>query len=121
MNRTIMDLSVLSNFELNREVAIALRLPLTSKNAEEYEQIGDALGFYDKSRSIHMLFDDYCDNPESAYQIIFNHKISTYWKGGVDDLWAARTVHTPFVTHENPLRAAMTVFVIMNDLEGKLE
>ena len=70
--------------------------------------------------SIH-YFDDYCDDPVAAYNIILENRISVYWNGGVDDNWKARTIHTPFVKDENPLRAAMIIYLIMEDLSSGAE
>jgi hypothetical protein len=113
-----MDYQSLTDFEINQQVATALGLPLYSDDAVEYEQIGDTLAYYDKDRNITTLFNDYCGTPEDAYPIIFENKISTYWNGGVDDDWKARTIHTPFVKDENPLRAAMIIFIMMQNIES---
>lgn len=76
--------------------------------------------FYDAARVIHELVEDYCDKPELAYPIIFDDKISVYWKGGADDLWCARTVHTAKVEDESPLRAAMMAFLLLRALEARI-
>lgn len=55
---------------------------------------------------------DYCNNPADAWPLIFDTKIQTYWRG---DTWGARTIHTPVIEHDNPLRAAMIVFLMMQD------
>lgn len=46
-------------------------------------------------------------------EIIEGTKINIVW--GYDDEWGARTVHTPTIKHKNPLRAAMIVFLMMNE------
>lgn len=109
----------LSFFEINKEVTLALGLPIESDEATQYEQIGDSLGYYDKDRVISILSYDYCSEPDLAYPIIFDNKISVYWNGGPNDTWKARTVHIPFVEHENPLCAGMIVFLVMSKLENK--
>ena len=113
----IKKLALLSDFEINKLVATSLGLPLTHENAIEYEQIGDTLAFYDRNRIITTMFADYCNDPEAAYSIILENKISTYWKGGVNELWIAKTAQTPAIEHENPLRAAMMTIVILGTLE----
>ena len=52
----IRDYQKLSNFEINKQVAIALGCPVESDKATEYEQVGDTLCFYDEKRTIHSLF-----------------------------------------------------------------
>jgi hypothetical protein len=107
----------LSDFEINREVALALGLTIEVDERFEKERIGDSLMYYDDRRVLHTLYEDYCDNHSLSYPIILENKISVYWNGGVDDTWFARTVHTPRVEHENPLRAALITFLMLNELE----
>lgn len=55
---------------------------------------------------------DPCNNPADAWPIILNTKIQIYWLG---DTWGTRTKHTPVIENDNPLRAAMIVFLMTQD------
>lgn len=57
---------------------------------------------------------DYCNNPSDAWPIIVENKISIVPTGG---WWRARPEKTacPEQFHDNPLRAAMIVFLIIQE------
>lgn len=56
---------------------------------------------------------NYCNNPADAWSIIFENKISIkYLEHGV---WVAEHDVIPFQYGKNPLRAAMTVFLLMQE------
>jgi len=58
---------------------------------------------------------DYCNNPSDAWPIITENKIGTRW---LSDIWKAKGNRLPAqftYTHENPLRAAMIVFLKMQE------
>ena len=69
---------------------------------------------------------DYCNNPRDAWPLIVENKISIAWNWAhVTDCsaWGTKTetrslgvCRTPVESlHRNPLRAAMIVFLMMND------
>lgn len=58
---------------------------------------------------------DFCNSWADAGPIIEKTKINLAW--GYDEKWGARTVHTPIIKHENPLHAAMIVFLMMKEAE----
>ena len=60
---------------------------------------------------------DYCNNPSDAWPIIIENRITLTPYDNEKDGWFATTDTSFFVDHMNPLRAAMIVFLIMN--EGK--
>lgn len=58
---------------------------------------------------------DYCNNPLDAWPIIIENKINVYASEGPDFMpWMAGCNHI-MVSHKNPLRAAMIVFLMMNE------
>ena len=68
---------------------------------------------------------DYCNNPDDAWPIIVEHEIDVIQNNGQDCPLATNSAVMMFrgddvfiCQHENPLRAAMIVFLKMN--EGKL-
>ncbi|MDU2846207.1 phage protein NinX family protein [Citrobacter sp.] len=122
-----MDYSKLSDFEINRAVAIAIgfhpdecdiaKRGTPSVGVEWNEDTGYATKTF-----------DYCNNPVDAWPIIVGKKLSLI---NADDKWlcvpedepvdgvTGDAVHMIYagdgVEHENPLRAAMIVFLMMQD------
>lgn len=106
-----MDYSKLSDFDINCEVLAVFspdikHMCLSADNTCFYDcgPIGD--GWYQ------IDIPDYCNNPADAWPIILDTKIQTYWRG---ETWGARTIHTAVVECQNPLRAAMIVFLLMQE------
>lgn len=60
---------------------------------------------------------DYCNNPSDAWPIIVENRISLSAYDNKNEGWFATTDTSFFIDHDNPLRAAMIVFLMMN--EGK--
>lgn len=65
---------------------------------------------------------DYCNNPADAWPIIVKHEIDVIQNNGQDCSLATNSAIMMFrgddvfiCQHENPLRAAMIVFLKMND------
>lgn len=65
---------------------------------------------------------DYCNNPADAWPIIVKHEIDVIQNNGQDCSLATNSVVMMFrgddvfiCQHENPLRAAMIVFLKMNE------
>lgn len=63
-----------------------------------------------------------CQNPADAWPIIFKHEIDVIQNNGQDCALATNSAVMMFrgddvfiCQHENPLRAAMIVFLMMND------
>ncbi|HGE8458752.1 TPA: phage protein NinX family protein [Serratia marcescens] len=92
----MIDYSKMSDFEINKRV---FKLMMTGR---DWDRQGKGLF-------------DYCNSPADAWPIIAGNEISiNYWRSGV--LEADRYgVHT--VKDKNPLRAAITVFLMMKDAE----
>lgn len=98
-----------SDFEINKAVAEYRKL-----NTIAYDRVGIVL-FDDMDAT---PFDP-CNNPADAMPIIIENKICLTI-GDSDDIWVAdttRSLESSF--NENPLRAAMEVFLMMKDAENE--
>jgi len=103
-----MDYSDLHDAEINMKVCAALGLGL-SGYARLIRQ-GDATILLDDNETLV----DYCNNPADAWPIIVENKLSMYPSGtrwGVEGFNA----DDPFYFDDNPLRAAMIVFLLMQE------
>lgn len=105
-----MDYSKLSDFEINESVSMAMLDKAANPNAK------------------YIAINDYCNSPADAWPIIVGKKLSLI---NADDKWlcvpedepidgvTGDSVHMIYsgdgVEHENPLRAAMIVFLMMQD------
>lgn len=116
-----MDYSKLSDFEINKRV-LAIKSGIKplgyAHNADER-----SAGILDVSNSYHWF--DFCNNAEDAWPIIVANNISilscrnglwhadcqAYWVDGVE--W-----QVDGQINQNPLRAAMTAFLMMQESEG---
>lgn len=87
-----MNYSELSDLDINMRVADAIE-----------KQIGKEIG---------PALPNYCNLSCHAWPIISANKISIIWRG---ESWGARTVHTPIIEDSNPLRAAMVVYLMMQE------
>lgn len=122
-----MDYKSMSDFEINREVAVIL-----NPNAEYIPEIDDATNFENgnaaqviiKTGVEGFLFDP-CNNPSDAWKIILDNGISINKWHSTDENWTADVEHpmscddfnTIEVSDKNPLRAAMICFLLMKDAE----
>lgn len=116
-----MDYSKLSNFEINKRVAdIAMNGTWHVKPSHTDNDTG---GWLYGSNGIQTYeLPDYCNNPADAWPIIVDKKICLAFDvfaephdGGV---WIAAPAYgweKERVRHDNPLRAAMIVFLMMQD------
>ncbi|MFV8904569.1 phage protein NinX family protein [Serratia fonticola] len=57
---------------------------------------------------------DYCNNADHAWPIIVNNKISLLWNCGSWSSWAGEFPDIE-VSHDNPLRAAAIVYLMMQE------
>lgn len=63
---------------------------------------------------------DYCNNPNDAWPIIFENKISLDPRKSLAKLpWMASVSDQVWATDKNPLRAAMICFLKMKDAENE--
>lgn len=99
----------LSDFEINKKVAA------------RYYQNKDFIEAYKDVEKVFVdgnLYDP-CKNPSDAMPIIIENKICLT-VGDSDDIWVAdttRSLESSF--NENPLRAAMEVFLMIKDAENE--
>ncbi|WP_423957914.1 phage protein NinX family protein [Citrobacter freundii] len=119
-----MDYSKQSDFGINNLVAIALGAKVT----ESYE-VGDsrAAVYYELDEEefcvrrgygdINCQFDP-CNNPADAWPIIVERKINIEWHEWKNSEWkpyALNNASTKSCYDNNPLRAAMVVFLMMQE------
>lgn len=118
------DYSAISDFEINRLVArsvdglhgddrtaVDCYIPSKSLLGNEAVLVDDG--------DIGWISRDYCNNPSDAWPVIVKNKLHLTTEE--DGIWSSRGYsdkHVPIdVDHANPLRAAMTVFLMMKDAE----
>ncbi|HBB9911909.1 TPA: phage protein NinX family protein [Citrobacter freundii] len=103
-----MDYSVLHDGEINMKVCSALGLGLSG-----YARIirqGDVTILLDDNKTLV----DYCNNPADAWPIIVDNSIGI--KKQSNGLWVSSRHGGMYPQyHENPIRAAMIVFLMMQD------
>lgn len=88
--------SEMSDFEINEKMSMAMR----SQSAVP--------------ESKYVVINDYCNNPADAWPIIESNKISlTYHQSRGE--WSAIFNSENISMHGSPLRAAMIVFLMMQD------
>ncbi|MEM7975225.1 DUF2591 family protein [Morganella morganii subsp. sibonii] len=100
-----------SDFEINKAVAVAL---------------GKVIGIRPDSNIIYLIGGDEliefspCNNPADAMPIIIENGISIMANWGRDGEWAATYRISIYAeNNENPLRAAMEIFLMMKDAENE--
>ncbi|MEK8410619.1 DUF2591 family protein [Escherichia coli] len=108
-----MDYSQLSDFEINKRVfkAIVGAKPLGYPHNADGRSVGN------ESNGNYRWY-DYCNNPADAWPIIEKYRISIINLD--EDEWGARGVaycKSKRAIHENPLRAAMIVFLMMQRIQ----
>ena len=105
------DYSKMSDFEINKAVAI---------NRGGYQGHVEHMkhGVKESNRDSHGIFyfeRDYCNNPSDAWPIIVANRINVYASEGPDFMpWMAGCGGF-MVSNKNPLRAAMIVFLMMQE------
>lgn len=108
------DYSELSDFEINKRVRLA---------------IGKSISYTDKGRvlilctnKVYRVFDP-CNNPADAWPLILGNKItiSPCSDDSLDEwcasAWVSGEWGTVDIWHENPLRAACIVYLMMKEAE----
>lgn len=106
-----------SDFEINCQVLATFEPDIEhmclSNDKKSFYHCGfDGNGFYETT------IPDYCNNPTDAMPIIIENDISIMANWGRDGEWAATYRISIYAeNNENPLRAAMEVFLMMKDDE----
>ncbi|WP_260864016.1 phage protein NinX family protein [Citrobacter sp. Marseille-Q6884] len=113
-----MDYSKMSDFEINCVV-----LAVFSPDIEHMCLSADNSCFYDCGPSgdgwNQIDIPDYCNNPADAWPIIVERKINIEWHEWKNSEWksyALNNATTKSYYDTNPLRAAMIVFLMMQEL-----
>lgn len=119
-----MDYSALSDFDVNCEV-----LSIIHPDINHMCLSGDKSCFYDcgpTGDGWHQIdIPDYCNNPADAWPVIVKNGISLYhnhgsWQAEMEysspiGAFGTDEICSKFVEHKNPLRAAMVVFLMMQE------
>ena len=106
-----MNYEEMSDFEINKQVAI---------NRGGYQGHVEHMqhGVKESDRASHgLLFTerDYCNNPSDAWPIIVANRINVYASEGPDFMPWMAGCGGMVASNRNPLRAAMIVFLMMQD------
>ncbi|MBL7390669.1 DUF2591 family protein [Escherichia coli] len=104
-----MDYSQLSDFEINKLIGIALGKELMPDDFQDFGLAG-----FSEVMLRNGDFKDYCSDPADAWPIIESNKISLTYHPSRDE-WSAVFNSENIAMHGSPLRAAMIVFLMMQD------
>lgn len=119
------DYSKLSDFEINKAVAISIGFPCYYGNGSYTNNLGltGAIVKGENNSGLFMVGEfNPCKNPVDAWLIIFENKImlspfcaNDEWKAQIH--LGKEDIFDNYVSawHKNPLRAAMIVFLMMQD------
>jgi hypothetical protein len=116
--RIMTDYESMSDFEINKAVAKAQGRLLEVPKGMLPEVIGDVRCYYDEQRVIWQCHFGYCDSPDDAWPIIVdkNISLSSPLDGGYLDQWkASKDCVDAECFNVNPLRAAMIVYLMMQE------
>lgn len=104
-----MDYRKMSDFEINKMVAIILGKDLMPDDCQEF-----GLSGFTEVMLRSGDYKDYCNNPADAWPIIVDNSIGI--KKQSNGIWVASRHGGMYPQyHENPLRAAMIVFLMMQE------
>jgi len=107
-----MNYAEMSDFEINKAVFLKLNIDYEDFDLNPFPDDCASLSYGDGA-NWHEF--DACNNPSDAWPIIAENKINVYASEGPDFMpWMAGCNHF-MVSHKNPLRAAMIVFLMMNE------
>ena len=107
-----MNYEEMSDFEINKCVAEAVGMELSSDHSGAYvgvvwRSIGSRPNYGHAN---------YCNNPSDAWPIVLANKIWIQPDMIGDGLWHCYDCESEFLSkHKNPLRAAMIVFLMMQE------
>ncbi|BBT89432.1 hypothetical protein WP8W19C02_10520 [Enterobacter cloacae] len=116
-----MDYSQLSDFEINKSVAISVGFPCYYGDGSYTNNLGlrGAIVKGENDSGLFMVGEfNPCNNPADAWPIIAGNKINIEWhewKGGEFKPYALNNATMKSCYDDNPLRAAMIVFLMMQD------
>ena len=108
-----MNYEQMSDFDINRLVAInrgGYQGHVAHMQCGVKESDKDSYGMFHVER-------DYCNNPSDAWPIIVANRINVYASEGPDFMPWMAGCGGMVASNRNPLRAAMIVFLMMQDAE----
>lgn len=113
----IMNYDELSDFDINKRVAEGLGHKIDKRSMIDIGRIDVIVEQYGQVESIQRI-PDYCNNPSDAWPIIITERLWIQYSP-TEEIWLSQVEtghasHT-FYWHENPLRAAMTLFLMMSE------
>jgi hypothetical protein len=114
-------LEAMSDAEINKAVAISASAYEEVPCYGEVVIVGDKECYYDDERNIFECHADYCDSYEDMMPLVFEHGIEL--SPLFSDDWCASSIQSytyeedpiyeHHARHENPLRAAAIVYLLM--------
>lgn len=108
------DYSKMSDFEINKEVALSLGIEVVGWDGKIY---GGLERNIDNVTSVIGVI-DYCNNPSDAWPIILENNIWIQPDMIGDGFWHCMDCNDDIhAKDKNPLRAAMIVYLMMKDEE----
>ncbi len=123
------DYSKISDFEINKAVAISQGF--APENCDIAKRGSSLVGVdWDEDTGSATKVFDYCNNPSDAWSIIADKKISVMWMTGEgqwcawangeleEGCWEWRYCPENYSHGDNPLRAAMIVYLMMKEREN---
>lgn len=103
-----MNYEEMSDFEINKRVAIAAGLDWSREPVQKIIHVHSGKG------NVYVPFSP-CNNPSDAWPIVVEKRITLKPYDDKNSGWFATTDTSFFVDHMNPLRAAMIVFLMMQE------
>jgi len=109
-----MNYSELTDFEINKRVAEALGYTEITMGYTTSSLMVEMKGLESTRRDV-----DYCNNPSDAWPIILENRIDIQWSGhsALCLGFINNNEDSIMIRHDNPLRAAMIVFLMMKESE----
>ena len=110
------DYSAMSDFEINKAVAILVRPEIRGWDCHDIS--GRACFVINSNTSKRVQFGfSFTSDPADAWPIIVENEIAIISSWNEEGVWGATVAPWNSCEHTNPLRAAMIVFLQLNDPE----
>ena len=106
----------MSDYEINLSVAKTCKMDIYPLQGASMKAYPDSVLVHTKTGTVESDEINFLRSPSDAWPIIVENKIMMNPAPELDDWeWRCRTIHTPIVRHKNPLRAAMIVYLMMQE------
>lgn len=114
------DYSLMSDFDINHSVLSSMKIDGRVFDKPHFAD-GSSVGIHYDIGDRYEWF-DYCNNPSDAWPVIHENRISLrpddmYEEAPHSGYWRADNEAGNHCHHENPLRAAIIVYLMMKDEE----